>query len=70
MPRKQKELWESQNLKTTKIEVTNKGCVQNLREIVILERWKQVPEILERLKQVPEILEKYFPNQVFKILEK
>ena len=42
-----------------------KGCVQNLREIVILERWKQVPEILERWKQVPEILEKYFPNQGF-----
>jgi hypothetical protein len=33
------------------------GSHQNRREIVILERWKQVPEILERWKQVPEILE-------------
>ena len=49
--------------------INSSGCVQNLREIVILEIRKQVPEILERWKQVPEILEKYFPNQVFKILE-
>ena len=33
------------------------GSHQNLREIVILEIWKQVPEILERWKQIPEILE-------------
>ena len=33
------------------------GSHQNLREIVILEQWKQVPEILERWKQIPEILE-------------
>ena len=44
------------------------GCVQNLREIVILERWKQVPEILERWKQVPEILEKYLPQSSFQNL--
>ena len=36
-------------------EIFPKSSFQNLREIVILERWKQVPEILERWKQVPEI---------------
>ena len=43
------------------------GSHQNLREIVILERWKQVPEILERWKQIPEILERW--KQIPEILE-
>ena len=38
-----------------------KGCVQNCREIEIVERWKWVSEIIERWKQVSEIVEKYFP---------
>ena len=37
------------------------GCVQNCREIEIVERWKWVSEIVERWKQVSEIVEKYFP---------
>ena len=36
-------------------------CVQNCREIEIVERWKWVSEIVERWKQVSEIVEKYFP---------
>ena len=36
-------------------EIFPKSSFQNLREIVISERWMQVPEILERWKQVPEI---------------
>ena len=41
------------------------GSHQNLREILILERWKQVSEILERWKQIPEILEKCENNCIF-----
>jgi len=37
------------------------GCVQNCREIEIVERWNWVSEIVERWKQVSEIVEKYFP---------
>ena len=36
-------------------------CVQNCREIEIVERWKWVSEIVERWKQISEIVEKYFP---------
>ena len=58
-------LWEmkasSRNLREMKTssrnlrEIFPKSSFQNLREIVILERWKQVPEILERCKQVLKI---------------
>ena len=37
------------------------GCVQNCREIEIVERWEWVSDIVERWKQVSEIVEKYFP---------
>ena len=40
---------------------TWKGCVQNCREIEIIERWNHVPEIIETWKQVSEIVEKHFP---------
>ena len=46
----------------TQINSTKLGvCVQNCREIEIVERWKWVSEIVERWKQVSEIVEKYFP---------
>ena len=45
-------------------EIFPKSSFQNLREIVILERWKQVPQILERWKQIPEILENYLYHLV------
>ena len=50
------------------------GSHQNRREIVILERWKQVPEILENVKTISrnrreiEFLEKW--NQVSESVEK
>ena len=48
---------------TSKIDfvITILGCVQNCREIEIVERWKWASEIVERWNQVSQIVEKYFP---------
>ena len=46
----------------TQINSTKLGvCVQNCREIEIVERWKWVSEIVERWNQVSQIVQKYFP---------
>ena len=39
------------------------GCLQNRREIQIVETWNHVTEIIETWKQVPKIVEKYFPEK-------